>query len=95
MNHLHTKYPDTGFGIMGDFNRMTINHILKNCNLKQLVTFPTGGDATLDLIMTNFIVNHKDPVPMPSFGKSDHVCILWKPEVQVVYIKVPKGYSVQ
>ena len=84
MDHLHTKYPDIGFAIMGDFNRMTINHILKNCNLKQLVTFPTRGDATLDLIMTNFSVHYKDPVPMPAMGKSDHMCILWRPKVQVV-----------
>ena len=79
MDHLHTKYPDIGFAIMGDFNRMTINHILKNCNLKQLVTFPTCGDATLDLIITNFSVHYKDPDPMPALGKSDHVCILWRP----------------
>ena len=24
MDHLHTKYPDIGFAIMGDFNRMTL-----------------------------------------------------------------------
>ena len=47
MDHLHTKYPDICFAILGDFNRMTINHILKNCNLKQLVT--SRGDAKLDL----------------------------------------------
>ena len=84
MDHLHTKYPDIGFAITEDFNRMTINHILKNCNLKQLVTFPTRGDATLDLIMTNFSVHYKDPVNMPALGKSDHVCILWRPKVPVV-----------
>ena len=49
-----------------------------------MVTFTTRGDATLDLIMTNFSVHSKDPVPMPALINTDHVCILWRPEVQVV-----------
>ena len=35
-------------------------------------------------ILTNFSVHYKDVVLMPALGKSDHVCILWSPEVQVV-----------
>ena len=81
MDLLHAKYPDIGFAIMGDFNRMTVNNILKNCNLKQLVKFPTRAQTTLDLIMSNFNVHYRDPVPLSALGKSDHVCILWRPEV--------------
>lgn len=87
MDLLHTKYPDIGFAIMGDFNRMTVNNIVKNCNLKQLVKFPTRGNATLDLIMSNFSFHYRDPVPMSALGKSDHVCVLWRPEVQGIGIK--------
>ena len=84
MDLLHTKYPDIGFAIMGDFNRMPVNNILKHCNLKQLVKFPTRALATLDLIMTNFNVHYRDPVPLSALGKSDHVCILWRPKVHVI-----------
>ena len=38
----------------------------------------------ISIIMTNFSVHYKDPVPLPALGKSDHVCILWRPKVQVV-----------
>ncbi|XP_072037054.1 uncharacterized protein [Amphiura filiformis] len=81
MDFLHTKYPEIGFTIMGDFNRMNVNNVLKNCNLKQLVTFPTRGEATLDLIMTNISSHFKDPIPVSALGKSDHICIIWRPTV--------------
>ncbi|XP_072042807.1 uncharacterized protein [Amphiura filiformis] len=64
---------------MGDFNRMQINNILYNCNLKQLIKFPTRGQATLDLVLTNIGAHYNEPIPLSALGKSDHISIMWKP----------------
>ena len=53
MDALHTKYPDIGFAILGDFNKIDIKPVLRNNNLKQIIKFPTRGNAILDLILTN------------------------------------------
>ena len=53
MDILHVKYPDIGFLILGDFNRMNTSTIQYGYNLKQVVDFPTRDEATLDLILTN------------------------------------------
>ena len=53
MDALHTKYPDIGFAILCDFNKMDIKPVLRNNNLKQIIKFPTRGNAILDLILTN------------------------------------------
>ena len=80
VDHIRTSYPEMGFCIMGDFNRMNINAILRGNNLKQIVTFPTRGNATLDLILTNIQDHYHKPTPYSPIGKSDHDCVLWKPE---------------
>ena len=59
---------------------MSINSILRGNNLKQIVTFPTRGNATLDLILTNIQDHYHKPSPYSPVGKSDHACVLWKPE---------------
>ena len=43
---------------------------LQNCGLQQMVTFPTRGDNTLDVFLTNrpYLVNKCAPLP----GKGDH-----------------------
>ena len=51
VDHVRTSYPEMGFCIMGDFNKMNINSILRGNNLKQIVTFPTRGNATSALIL--------------------------------------------
>ena len=80
VDHIRTSYPEMGFCIMGDFNRMNINSILRGNNLKQIVTFPTRGNATLDLILTNIQDHYHKPSPYSPIGMSDHDCVLWQPE---------------
>ena len=81
MDLLHTKYPEIGFVIMGDFNRMHINDILYNCNLRQLIKFPTRGQATL--VLTNLIAHYEDPSPLSALGENDHICIKWMETIRL------------
>ncbi|XP_072021201.1 uncharacterized protein [Amphiura filiformis] len=69
-----------GFCISGDFNRMNINAITRGNDLNQIITFPTRGQATLDLILTNIQTHYLPPSALSSIGKSDHACVLWKPK---------------
>ena len=71
-----------GFCITGDFNRMNINPITHGNDLSQIITFPTRGRATLDLILTNVEDHYEAPAPYSRIGKSDHICVLWKPKHQ-------------
>ena len=82
MDALHTKYQDIGFAILGDFNKMDIKPVLRNHNLKQIIKFPTRGNAILDLILTNINYLLGKPVAMNPICKSDHICIVWKPEIK-------------
>ncbi|XP_072048885.1 uncharacterized protein [Amphiura filiformis] len=79
MDYLKTKHPDIGFVVLGDFYRMNVNNVLHAHDLKQLVTFPTRGDAILDIIMTNISSYFENPLDVSPIGKSDHTCIVWKP----------------
>ncbi|XP_071963865.1 uncharacterized protein [Antedon mediterranea] len=91
---IRSRSLQTGFCIMGDFNRMNINYILRNNCLKQIVNFPTRELATLDFILTNFETKYHTPEAMSPLGFSDHICILWKPKVQAIK-NVVKSISVR
>ena len=82
---LRTKYPEIGIVILGDFNRMDIYPVTRGNDLSQLIDFPTRGDATLDLILTNHALKsrYNKPIPMSPLGFSDHICVLWKSQFQV------------
>ncbi len=45
--------PNAAIIIASDFNRLNIKQIANQFHLKQLVKFPTRGERTLDLILTN------------------------------------------
>ena len=56
--------PNAAIIITGDFNRLNIKQIVDQFRLKQLEKFPTGGNLTLDLTLTNldkFYQNPKNP----------------------------------
>lgn len=83
IDQIRTSYPEMAFCIMGDFNRMNIDSILRGNKLKQIVTFPTRGNATLDLILTNILDHYQLPSPYSPIGLSDHACVLWKPRHRI------------
>ncbi len=97
---LRTKYPDIGIFILGDFNRMNMHSTTRGNDLFQLVDFPTRGNATLDLVLTNHSSKslYNKPTPFSPIGLSDPCSVLWKPKIYTkpknkskVYVSRPSG----
>ena len=80
VDYLRAKYSDIGVMITGDFNRINLNHLCRGNDLYQIIDFPTRANATLDLIITSGKLkdHYRKPFPLSLFGKSDHVCVIWK-----------------
>ncbi len=53
LESIEVKYPSCGLIIAGDFNKLPIQHICRQFQLKQIVNSPTKGSSKLDLILTN------------------------------------------
>jgi len=77
---LTRKYPDAAVFITGDFNTLDTSLFNKHLRFSQLVTRPTRGNNILDLFFTNFSNWYKEPCILPPVGKSDHNCILLRPQ---------------
>jgi hypothetical protein len=60
---------------MGDLNRLRTSRISRLFKLKKLVNFPTRGERTLDVILTNISQFFDNPEKMAPFGQSDHFTI--------------------
>ena len=91
LNHLfdslksaESLYPNCGIIVTGDFNRLDICHLRNHFKLKQLVKFPTRGQATLDLILTNMGNHFSTPESFPPFGLSDHSTVIVKPKERIL-----------
>ena len=79
---LKIKYSDPLFFILGDFNDLNIDPILKICQFSQKVKVPTRENAILDCIITNASDNlYNPPYTIPKIGKSDHHPILYDPKM--------------
>ena len=78
------RYPGCGILLTGDFNRLNLSRLLMQFKLKQLVNFPTRGERTLDLIITNMPhLYEKNMVQsFPFFGLSDHSVLLLQPKTR-------------
>ena len=76
---LRVRYPAAKLVICGDFNRLNIDDILSQLHLTQVVGFPTHGQATLDLIITDLSQQYLSPQPLPPMGRSNHLSVLWNP----------------
>ena len=63
-----------------DFNRLNTKGLQNSFDLKQIVTFPTRGDRTLDLVLTNLKEYYKDPIQRPPHGLSDHMSVEVQPK---------------
>ena len=68
---------------MGDLNRLQITRLRNNYNLKQIVNFPTRGERTLDLVLTNLQDHYESPTQRPPLGLSDHMSIEVQPKVRI------------
>ncbi len=56
---------------MGDLNRLRTSSISRLFKLKELMNFPTRGERTLDVILTNISQFFDNPEKMAPFGLSD------------------------
>ena len=76
-------FPNCGLIITGNFNRLNTGRLQCHFKLKQLVKFPTRGDATLDLVLTNLGDHFSTPECFPPFGLSDHRTVIVQPRTRV------------
>ena len=81
---VESHFPGCGIILAGDFNRLDIKNICINFGLKQIVTIPTRGENTLDLVLTNLHPFYQTDsiTAYPPFGLSDHSVIAISPRVR-------------
>ena len=72
---LSKKYPNAKFTITGDFNRLPIQDIQTQNNLRNIVNFNTREDAMLDLILTDSD-EYDNAVELSPIANNNHCCIL-------------------
>ena len=80
MSSIESRFPNCGLLIVGDFNRLKTKRLQNSFDLKQIVTFPTRGDRTLDLVLTNLKEYYQDPIQRPPHGLSDHMSVEVQPK---------------
>ena len=80
LSSIESRFPNSGLLIVGDFNRLNTKRLQNSFDLKQIVTFPTQGDGTLDLVLTNLKEYYKDPIQRPPHGLSDHMSVEVQPK---------------
>ncbi|XP_068674469.1 uncharacterized protein [Montipora foliosa] len=83
LSSIETRYSNCGICLVGDFNRLQTTRLRNNYKLKQIVNFPTRGERTLDLVLTNLQDHYETPTQRPPLGLSDHMSIDVQPEVTI------------
>ena len=76
---MESCFPNCGFIILGDFNKLNTSRLRTGYDLKQLVNFPTRGNNTLDIVLTNLNAFFDQPTKCAPFGLSDHMSIEVRP----------------
>ena len=76
---MESRFPNCGFIILGDFNKHNTSRLRTGYDLKQLVNFPTRGNNTLDIVLTNLNAFFDQPTKCAPFGLSDHMSIEVRP----------------
>ena len=72
LSEIESSVPNAAIILAGDFSCLNTAQITIQFHLKQLVKFPTRGERTLDLILTNLNKFYQAPIKDPPFGLSDH-----------------------
>ena len=92
---IESSFPQAAAIITGDFNRLNISHLKCQFQLKQLINFPTRGEAILDLILTNLKHVYQVPTRLAPFGLSDHYTISPIPKERKKTISTNKTVTVR
>ena len=82
LSSIEAQSPNSGILLLGDFNKLKVTKLKSSFKLKQIITFPTRGSNTLDLILTNLHEFYNSPVQRPPFGLSDHMTIDLQPKTR-------------
>ncbi|XP_063611106.1 uncharacterized protein LOC134784854 [Penaeus indicus] len=71
---VRSTYSDTRIVIPGDCNDLDVNYLTTQLRLRCIVTTPTHGNSTIDLILTDaeFYINSET---QPPIGLSRHLCV--------------------
>jgi hypothetical protein len=75
LSEIESSMPNAAIILAGDFNRLNTAQITIQFHLKQLVKFPTRGERTLGLILTNLNKFYQAPTKDPPFGLSNHYTV--------------------
>ena len=83
LSSIETRYSNCGLCLVGNVNRLQTTRPRNNYHLKQIVNFPTLGERTLDLVLTNLQDHYETPTERPPIGLSDHMFIEVQPMVRI------------
>ena len=72
LGDLESRYPNCGFFVLSDLNKLNDTRLKSNFNLKQIVQFPTRGQNTLDKVLTNLEDYYAPATKRSALGLSDH-----------------------
>ena len=75
-----SKFTNAGFFVVGDYNQLDTTFLEKRLRFKQLVKNNTRREKILDKIFTNLFSYYGDAAVLPPLGKSDHNCVVIRPE---------------
>ena len=90
LTRAEAMHSNCGIILMGDLNRLRTSSISRLFKLKQLVSFPTRGERTLDVILTNISQFFVNPEKMAPFGLSDHFTISLFPKIRNINTNRPR-----
>ena len=90
LSSIESQHSNSGIILLRDFNDLNVVKFKSSFQLKQIVNFPTRGQNSLDLILTNLQDYCNAPDICPPFGLSDHMSIEVKPKSRVQLPKLRK-----
>ena len=80
LSSAESRHSNSGIILLGDFNDLNVVKLKSSFQLKQIVNFPTRGQNSVDLILTNLQDYYNAPDICPHFGLLDHVSVEVKPK---------------
>ena len=85
VDQLQGLYPYTNIIVAGDLNNFNTTELESLLGMKQMVTSPTRGSATLDKILLDMDLAemYQSPVIAPKIGSSDHLTVILKSKAEV------------
>lgn len=90
IDYIRSKYPNSGFLLVGDFNQYPDRYLTHCHHFKQTVKSSTRENNILDKCFTNIEAFYDRPKVISQLGKSDHNAVLCAPSKHPKYEKGQK-----